>query len=383
MSGPLAGIRVLELQGMGPLPFVGMLLSDLGADVVRIDRVGPRTDALVEHEPVARGRRSVALDLKNPAGVETLLRLCESADALIEGFRPGVAERLGIGPVPCAARNPRLVYGRMTGWGQVGPLAQSSGHDINYIALAGALHGIGPRDRPVPPGNVVGDFAGGGMLLALGVVSALLETKSSGQGQVIDAAIVDGAALLTTAMHELISSGEWSEERGSNVLDGGAAYYDVYETADHRFVTIGALESRFYDDLCARLGVVLDRTDEASARVGFTELFAGRTQQEWCDLLEGTDACFAPVLTPTEATKHPANVARDVFVEVGGVIQPAPAPRFSRTPSHIPAPGVGPGTNTHAVLSDWGLDAAEIDGLLTTGAVSEHAEHLHMKENTK
>jgi alpha-methylacyl-CoA racemase len=371
MSGPLAGLRVLEIQGMGPLPFAGMLLSDLGADVVRVDRIAPRGETLVEHEPVARGRRSVALDLKDPAGVATLLRLCESANALIEGFRPGVAERLGIGPGPCRERNPRLVYGRMTGWGQDGPLAQTAGHDINYIALAGALHGIGPRDRPVPPGNVVGDFAGGGMLLALGVVSALLEAKSSGRGQVVDAAIVDGAALLTTAMHELINSGEWSEERGDNVLDGGAGYYDVYETADHRFVTIGALESRFFDDLCTRLGVDVNRTDEESTRSVFTELFASRTQQEWCALLEGTDACFAPVLTPTEATRHPANLARDVFVEIGGVVQPAPAPRFSRTPPHTPAPGVAPGTNTRAVLAEWGLDAVEIDGLLATGAAGE------------
>jgi len=382
MSGPLTGLRVLELQGMGPLPFAGMMLADLGADVVRIDRVGPRGETLVQSEPVGRGRRSVSLDLKDPAGVETLLRLCENADALIEGFRPGVAERLGIGPESCLTRNPRLVYGRMTGWGQTGPLAEAAGHDINYIALAGALHGIGPRERPVPPGNVVGDFAGGGMLLAFGVVSALLEAKSSGRGQVVDAAIVDGAALLTTAMHELIAAGEWSEQRGSNVLDGGAGHYDVYETADRRFVAIGALESRFYDDLCTRMGVEVDRTDDASVRSVFTELFAGRTQQEWCDLLEGTDACFAPVLSPTEAARHPANRARHVFVEVGGVVQPAPAPRFSRTPARIPEPAVTPGTNTREVLGEWGLDTAEIDGLLATGAVSEGRAHPSNEKET-
>ncbi|MFG1783090.1 CaiB/BaiF CoA transferase family protein [Rhodococcus oryzae] len=383
MSGPLAGVRVLELQGMGPLPFAGMLLSDLGADVVRIDRVAPRADALVEHEPVARGRRSVALDLNDPDAVATFLRLCENADAVIEGFRPGVAERLGIGPEPCRARNPRLVYGRMTGWGQDGPLAQTAGHDINYIALAGALHGIGTPERPVPPGNIVGDFAGGGMVLALGVVSALLEARASGQGQVVDAAIVDGAALLTTAIHELIASGEWSEERGSNVLDGGAGHYDVYETADHQFVAIGALESRFHDDLCARLGVEVDRTAEpAATRSTFAKLFATRTRQEWCDLLEGTDACFAPVLSPTEAARHPANRARNVFVEIGGVTQPAPAPRFSRTPTRTPVPGAPPGTHTRAVLGEWGFDTAEIDDLLASGAAAERPQSSVNERNS-
>lgn len=378
MSGPLAGVRVLELQGMGPLPFAGMLLADLGADVVRIDRVSPRGEAMVSREPVSRGRRSIALDLKNPDAAEAVLRLCETADALIEGYRPGVAERLGIGPDDCLERNPALVYGRMTGWGQDGPLAHTAGHDINYIALSGALHGIGTPDAPVPPGNLVGDFAGGGMLLAFGLVSALLEARTSGRGQVVDASIVDGSALLTTAIHELIDSGDWSEDRGRNVLDGGASYYNVYETSDLRFISIGALENRFYDELCRLLGIKNDRAvDDAATAAQFAELFATRTQRQWCDLLEGTDACFAPVLTPTEAARHPANTAREAFIDVGGVLQPAPAPRFSRTPAGAPTPGAEPGRHTLEVLREWGIDDAQIGALLDSGAIADTANPSH------
>lgn len=375
MTGPLDGVRVLELSGLGPLPFAGMILADLGAEVVRVDRVTPPGEALLDSNPVGRGRRSVALDLKTPAGLDTLLRLSSRADVLIEGFRPGVAERLGFGPDHCRATNPRLVYGRMTGWGQDGPLATAAGHDINYLAVSGALQGIGTRERPIPPGNLLGDMAGGGLLLALGVVSALFEARGSGRGQVIDASIVDGAALLTTAVHELVSSGEWVEERAANVLDGGAGHYNVYETADGRFVSVGALEPRFFARLCDLTGVDVGQDDPQAQRL-FTEVFRRETQQHWCDLLEGTDACFAPVLSPTEATRYPANVARGVFVDVGGVVQPAPAPRFSRSTLDVPFPGRVDGADTVDVLTDWGFGPDELTTLLSSGAARQHDDHL-------
>jgi alpha-methylacyl-CoA racemase len=371
--GPLEGTRVVELAGLGAVPFCGMLLSDLGADVLRVDRHGASPlDAVLR-----RGRRSVVADLKHEQGPEVVLRLAAQADVLLEGFRPGVAERLGIGPDVCLARNPRLVYGRMTGWGQDGPLAQAAGHDINYIALAGALDPIGRRGGPpVPPLNLVGDYGGGGMLLALGVVSALVERARSGTGQVVDAAMVDGAALLTTLFHGLASLGEWSPERGTNTLDSGAPYYDVYATADDRFVAVGCLEARFYAELLHGMGIDVtelppqaDRSRWHEIRTRLADTFRTRTQAEWCALLEGTDACVSPVLALTEAPMHPHNRARGTFVSVDGVVQPAPAPRFSRTPgvvTHGPRPA---GADTDTALADWGFSPDEVAALREAGAM--------------
>ena len=375
MSGPLTGIRVIELRGIGPLPFAGMLLSDLGADVIRGDRITePGSPAADEAEASpGRGRRSIALDLKHPAAVRTVHRMCASSDVLIEGFRPGVAERLRVGPADCLARNGRLVYGRMTGWGQEGPLAQAAAHDINYIAVAGVLHGIGRAgEPPVPPLNLIGDYGGGGLLLAFGVVAALFEARASGRGQVVDAAMIDGAALFTTVVHELVARGRWREERGANLLDGGAAFYDCYQTADGAYISIGALEPRFYRELTRLLGVDLPREDldDAALRARFTELFQSRTQQEWCELLEGTDACFAPVLAPTQAVSHRHNVARQSYVEVAGIPQPAPAPRFSRTPGEVRYPPPQPGAHTGEVLSELGFSAQEIGDLIEAGAAA-------------
>jgi alpha-methylacyl-CoA racemase len=372
--GPLAGVRVVELAGIGPGPFCAMLLADLGAEVLRVDR--PAASRAGWPTVLARGRRSVAVDLKHPDGAGVVLDLAAAADALVEGFRPGVAERLGIGPEPCLARNPRLVYGRVTGWGQEGPWRLAAGHDIDYVALAGALHPIGPAGGPpVPPLNLVGDFGGGGMLLALGVVAALLEAGRSGAGQVVDAAMVDGAALLTTQFHELLAAGLWGEERGANLLDGGAPFYAVYETADGRHLAVGALEPRFYAELLRRLGIdedlpaQLDRDGWPLLRERLAALFRTRTREEWCELLAGTDACVAPVLGLGEAPAHPHNRARGTFVEVGGVTQPAPAPRFSRTPCDPPTPAAGPGEHTDQALADWGLPPDRIARLRTAGAV--------------
>ena len=379
MAGPLAGIRIVELAGIGPGPFGAMLLSDLGADVLRVDRPAP-----VEPEPgrpaidlLARNRRSVVVDLKRAAGVELVLALAERADAFVEGFRPGVAERLGVGPEACRSRNPRLVYGRVTGWGREGPLAGAAGHDINYVALSGALDAIGVRGGPpVPPLNLLGDFAGGGLLLALGVVSALLEARDSGTGQVVDAAMVDGAALLTTFVHALRADGSWSGGRGENLLDGGAPFYGVYETADGEHVSVGALEPRFYAELARLAGLPaaseaerLDTTRWPEARARLAALFRTRTRAGWCSLLEGTDACFAPVLSFEEAAAHPHNTERHTFVEVEGVVQPAPAPRFSRTRAEIARPPARPGDGGDEALRDWGLDSAEIAELRRAGAL--------------
>ncbi len=380
MAGPLAGVRILELAGIGPAPFAGMVLSDLGAEVLRIDRPsavasdakGPSRDLL------GRGRRSVAVDLKNADGVRTVLELVERADALIEGFRPGVTERLGVGPDECLARNPRLVYGRMTGWGQEGPYAQAAGHDINYIALAGVLSAIGePGGPPVPPLNLIGDFGGGGMLLALGVVCALLEATRSGQGQVVDAAMVDGSALLSTLIYAWREDGSWVDERGSNRLDGGAPFYGVYETADGQFISIGALEPRFYAELVRLAGVEeiseADRYDKSNwpgMRERVAELFRTKTREEWCDVLEHSDACFAPVLSMAEAPRHPQNTARSTFVEVDGLVQPSPAPRFSRTPGAISRPPPHAGQHTDEALAEWGIDADEIARLRDAGAIT-------------
>jgi alpha-methylacyl-CoA racemase len=362
MSGPLAGLRIVELAGVGPGPFCGMVLSDMGADVVQIDR---GDDDVSAAPPLwNRGRRSVALDLKSEPERAVLLQLVDRADALIEGFRPGVAERLGVGPEVCLARNPRLVYGRITGWGQDGPLAQSAGHDLNYLALSGVLGALGRRDElPAPPLNLVGDFGGGGMLLAMGVCAALLHSARTGQGQVVDAAMVDGAAQLMTSVYGLRAQGRWNPEHGSNLLDGGAPFYDVYRTSDAQLVSVAALERRFFDQLVAQLGlsgdpVVQDRMNPATwpqMRDRFTEVFAQRTREEWCALLEGTDCCFAPVLAMDEAAQHPHNAARATFVEQGNVTFPAPAPRFSATPSALGRAAPRPGEHTAEVLAEWGI----------------------------
>jgi alpha-methylacyl-CoA racemase len=380
--GPLHGVRVIELAGIGPAPFAGMVLSDLGAEVLRIDRASEvRAEAgwpVPAHDVLSRGRRSVGVDLKHPDGTALVLDLAERADALIEGFRPGVAERLGLGPDVCRARNPRLVYGRMTGWGQSGPLARAAGHDINYVALAGALHPIGrPGQPPVPPLNLVGDFGGGGMLLALGVVSALFEAERSGEGQVVDAAMVDGAALLNAAIYGAAQTGFWTEHRGENLLDGGAHFYDAYETADGRYIAVGAIEPQFYAELLRRLELdpsefepQLERNRWPEWKERFRELFLTRTRAEWCELLEGSDVCFAPVLSMTEAHEHPHNRERATFVEVAGARQPAPAPRFSRTPASIARPPARPGQDTDEALLDWGIAHAEIERLRDAKAIA-------------
>jgi alpha-methylacyl-CoA racemase len=373
--GPLDGLRVVEVAGIGPGPFCAMLLADLGAEVVRVDR--PAAARTAWPALMARGRRSVAVDLKHPEGAGVVLDLAAAADALLEGFRPGVAERLGIGPDACLARNPRLVYGRVTGWGQDGPWRHAAGHDIDYIALAGALHPIGPAGgAPVPPLNLLGDFGGGGMLLALGVVAALLEAARSGRGQVVDAAMVDGAALLSTQVHELRALGQWRDERGANLLDGGAPFYGVYETADGRHLAVGALEPEFLAELLRRVGLDAaglpaqhDRDGWPALRERLAALFRTRTRDQWCELLDGSDACVAPVLSPAEAPGHPHNRERGTFVEVGGVTQPAPAPRFSRTPNRPPSPPPAPGQHTDEVLLDWGLDPGQVARLRAAGAV--------------
>jgi alpha-methylacyl-CoA racemase len=349
MTGPLHGVKIIELAGIGPGPFCAMMLADMGADVIRVDRaqsvVGGNPDS-PPADVLNRGRRSVGIDLKHPDGVETLLSMVEQADALIEGFRPGVCERLGFGPDVCLERNPRLVFGRMTGWGQEGPYAQMAGHDINYIALAGALEPIGRAGQPpLPPLNLVGDFGGGGMLLAFGVACALVEAKQSGKGQVVDAAMVDGAAVLMTMFHAFRAMGIWEDQRGNNLLDTGAYFYEVYETKDGKYVSVGALERQFYETLLDKLELTDDESlprqhDKAewpATKERFAEIFKTKTRDEWCDILEGTDACFAPVLSMSEAPQHPHNEHRGTFTERNGVVQPSPAPRFSRTRGPGPA----------------------------------------------
>jgi alpha-methylacyl-CoA racemase len=376
--GPLDGIRVVEIASLAPAPFGCMILADLGADVVRVDRADQcGGDAPAPADPLSRGRRSVGINLKDPAGVELLLRLAAGADVLVEGFRPGVAERLGFGPQVCAARNPRLVYGRMTGWGQDGPLAPTAGHDIDYIAISGALHPIGRAgQRPVPPLNLVGDFGGGGMLLALGVLAALLERERSGLGQVVDAAMVDGSALLTSFIYGLRASGQWQDERGVNLLDGGAPFYDTYQTADGRYVAVGALEPRFYDALLAGLGLSgaglpaqYDRAGWPVLRERLAAVFATRGRDEWAQVFSGSDACVAPVLSPAEAPAHPHNTARGTFADVGGLVQPAPAPRFGRSPAGPSSPPPRPGADTDAVLEDLGCTPEAITALRAAGTV--------------
>jgi alpha-methylacyl-CoA racemase len=372
--GPLRDLRVVELAGIGPAPFGAMLLADLGADVVRIDRPGAGPlDAF--SRSLGRGRPSIALDLKRPGAAEVVLRLVDSADALIEGFRPGVTERLGIGPDACLLRNERLVYGRMTGWGQDGPLAAAPGHDLNYIALAGALSAIGRRgELPVPPLNLVGDFGGGGMLLALGVVSAVLEARSSGRGQVVDVAMTDGAALLMTMTYGAFNAGTWSRQRGTNLLDGGAPFYDTYRTSDGEAVAVACLEHRFYAELLrlleledAGLDDYLDPDRWPAIRAAFVETFAQRTRAEWEALFAGTEVCFAPVLDLEEAPRHPHNVTRGTFYEADGGVLPMPAPRFDRTPAGVPGPTSAAGADTAAALEEWGFSPADVEALLAAG----------------
>lgn len=378
--GPLQGIRILELGGIGPGPFTAALLADLGADVIRIDRITPSDSGVsMDHKfmLIHRGMRSVAMDLKEPEAIEALLRLVGEVDALIEGFRPGVTERLGLGPDDCLAVNPRLVYGRMTGWGQDGPLAQAPGHDINYIALTGVLHSIGsPGGPPVPPLNLAGDFGGGALYLALGIVSALLECRNSGRGQVVDAAMVDGSASLMALMYGMRAGGLWSDERGANRLDSGAPYYNVYETADGKHIALGSNEPRFYRNTLQLLGLderelpqQHDKRHWPAMRARFAAVFKTRSRDEWCALMDGQEVCFAPVLSMGEAPAHPHIAARGTFVDFDSVTQPAPAPRFSRTPGAIQRGAPHPGQHTDEVLRDWGFDTATLAALRAAGAV--------------
>lgn len=379
--GPLAGLRVIELAGIGPVPMCATLLADLGADVVRIDRLEPSGLGVEMDRRVhvhGRSRRSAAFDLKVPAAREAVLGLVARADVLLEGFRPGVAERLGLGPAPCHACNPGLVYGRMTGFGQEGPLAHAAGHDLNYLALAGALHAIGPAGgAPVPPLNLVADYGGGALYLAFGVMAALHERTRSGRGQVVDAAMVDGVASLMGLFHGLQAAGAWSDTRGANLLDGGAPFYATYETADGKWVAIGALEPKFFAELARRIGLDArfvaaqhDRSQWPAMREAMAAILRKRTRDEWCALLEGTDACFAPVLTMGEAPGHPHAAARGTYVEVEGVVQPGPAPRFDRSAPGPARPAPEVGAHTHEVLAEAGLTADDIEALRGCGAIA-------------
>ncbi len=380
MPGPLTGTTIIELAGIGPGPFAGMMLSDMGATVIRIDRAQNVRGGDPTQPPkdvLARGRQSIGVDLKSPEGVEVVLRLVESADALFEGFRPGVTERLGLGPNDCLARNPKLVYGRMTGWGQDGPYAMAAGHDINYIALAGALEPIGRRgEGPTPPLNLVGDFGGGGMFLAFGIVCALLEAKNSGKGQVVDAAMVDGAATLMSMFHSFTAMGIHKPERGTNLLDTGAPFYDVYKCSDGKYVSIGSIEPQFYAELRklaaldgADWDAQMDSSQWPALKEKMAAVIAAKTRDEWCAIMEHSDVCFAPVLSLAEAPKHPHNVARGTFNESSGFTQPSPAPRFSRTSGEIQGPAKHAGQDTDAVLSSAGFTTDEIASLKTSGAV--------------
>ena len=371
--GPLSGKRIIEIAGIGPGPFCAMLLSDLGAEVIRVDRASTVADELPDLpslDLLNRGRRSIGINLKDPEGVETVLKLIESSDALIEGFRPGVAERLGIGPEDCLTRNPKLIYGRMTGWGQYGSYSSMAGHDINYIALSGVLGMIGRKDeKPVPPVNLIGDFGGGGMILALGICAALVEVASSGKGQVIDAAMTDGSALLATMVHSFKAMGIWGD-RGTNLLDTGAPFYDVFECSDGKFISIGSIEPQFYSELLRITGLDQQENPKQMDRQSWDEMkskiasaIKSKSREEWENLMEGTDVCFAPVLTIDEAYDHPHNLERNTFIEVAGVKQPAPAPRFSRTPASITSPPPHPGEHTEEILLDSGFTISEISSL--------------------
>ena len=386
--GPLAGLKIIEVAGIGPGPFAAMMLADMGADVIRIDRAGHASGgdpAVPPSDILNRGRRSVALDLKSPEGVAVLLDLVEQADGLIEGFRPGVAERLGFGPDVCSERNPRLVFGRMTGWGQDGPYAPTAGHDINYIALGGVLAHLGRAgEKPTPPINLVGDFGGGGMLMAFGMVCGMLEAQRSGQGQVVDAAMIDGSSSLMMMIWAFTAMGIWNEERGTNLLDTGAHFYDTYECADGKFVSIGSIEPQFYAELLKYSGLEesytsqgqelpaqMDRSKWDDMKDHLTAIFRTRTRDEWSELMEGSDVCFAPVLSMSEAAAHPHNVARQSFVDVAGITQPAPAPRFSRTEAVVQRPPAHAGQHTDEVLAEWlDADATRLSELRAGGAIA-------------
>ena len=375
--GPLKGLKIIEMAGIGPGPFCGMVLADLGAKIIRVDRAsaigtGSKQDA------ANRGKKSIAVDLKSKEGVEVVLKLVETADAIFEGFRPGVMERLGLGPDVCSKRNERIVFGRMTGWGQEGPLANAAGHDINYISLTGALAAIGrPGSPPVPPLNLIGDFGGGGMLLALGLVAALLEAKESKKGQVVDAAMTDGSALLMTMIYTMQSSGVWKTSMGSNLLDGGSHFYDTYECKDGKFISLGSIEPQFYALLCqiaeldeSIFGNQMSRDSWPEQKEAIKKIILDKTRDEWCELMEGTDVCFAPVLDMSEAPKHPHNIERKTFIDLEGVTQPAPAPRFSRTePEVVSSPSVV-GEHTDEVLTSIGFSDEDINTLKTSGAVA-------------
>ncbi|MFC3070080.1 CaiB/BaiF CoA transferase family protein [Phenylobacterium soli] len=374
-QGPLSSLKIIEFAGIGPGPFAGMLLSDLGADVIRIDRKGAGRGG-APSDITSRGRRSVALDLKNPAAVETCLKLMESADVVFEGFRPGVMERLGLGPDVVLKRNPKIVYGRMTGWGQTGPYSQAAGHDMNYIAITGALHAIGTKDKPVPPLNLVGDFGGGALYLAFGLLAAVINARQSGQGQVVDCAMSDGAASLMAMFYGFKASGMWSSERRANMLDGGAHFYDTYQCADGKWVSIGSIEPQFYALLMEKTGIQdpdfakqMDRGMWPELREKLAKVIATKSRDEWTRIMGATDVCFAPVLDLDEAPKHEHNVARKTFVEVAGVVQPAPAPRFSATPGAIQGPPPKIGAHDREALSDWGFSASDIDALAKAGAL--------------
>ena len=380
--GPLHGYKIVEIAGIGPGQLCGMLLADMGAQLIRIDRDSRAVrgvDIPARFNLMNRSRPAIVVDLKNPEGVALVLRLCEQADALFEGFRPGVMERLGLGPEVCTARNAKLVYGRMTGWGQTGPLAQTAGHDANYIALAGVLASIGERDGPpVYPLNLIGDFGGGALYMAMGILAALLETARSGQGQVVDTAMVDGAASLMTLFHGLMAAGLWREQRGSNILDAGAPYVHVYRTQDDQYVAVSPIEGKFFAELLEGLGLSeLDPADQNDPqrwpehREKLEAVFLTRTRDEWCELLEGTDACCAPVLTMSESIRHPHNQARGTYVTVDGIVQPAPAPRFSRTAAEIQSPPKEPGSGVEQALADWGLTGDEVGQLIETGIVGK------------
>ncbi len=379
--GPLAGYKVVEIASIGPGPMCAMLLSDMGAEVLRVDRIRPSGLGLAippRFDLLNRGRRSVAIDLKKKEGLKIALRLVEQADVLIEGFRPGVAERLGIGPEDCFARNPELIYGRVSGWGQEGPLAHAAGHDINYIALVGALHAIGRAgETPVPPLNLVADYGGGALYLAFGIVCGLLEASKSGQGQIVDAAMVDAVASLMTVFYGLQTMGIWTDRRGENILDGGAHFYDVYETADGKYISIGAIEPKFYAELLHLTGLdgedlphQMDRTKWPEMHKRLRAVFKNKTRNEWCSIMEGTDVCFAPVLSIEEAPNHRHNKTRGTFVEIDGQIQPAPAPRFGRTKPEIQGPPPEPGQHTDEALADWGFAEEEIKKLRKAGVVA-------------
>ena len=381
MAGPLRGIRIVEFAGIGPGPFCGMMLADHGAEVIRIDRAsGSRggSQPVTSKDVLVRGRKSIALDLKRPEGVALARKLCASADGIIEGFRPGVMERLGLGPEELLSDNPKLVYGRMTGWGQTGPYAPYAGHDINYIALAGALAHFGRAgEKPTPPINMVGDFGGGGMMLAFGMVSALLAVANGAKGQIIDAAMTDGTAVLMSMMHGMKNMGVWSEELGQNMLDTGAHFYDTYETSDCKFISIGSIEPQFYAELRQAAGLAddpafdaqHDRSQWGALKAKLTAVFRTKTRAEWDAIMEQTDICYAPVLTMTEAASHPHNVARETFVEVGGDVQPAPAPRYSVTANSLPAAAPMPGAQTDAILAELGIDTEEREALRAAGTI--------------